>query len=62
MEEPLYGFIVEVTVSENQTCQVFMSSEDLNIPQCQLFREDDEEGKEIAAGMSSFYVPLITSC
>ena len=49
MDEPLYGFIVEVTVSENQTCQVFMSSEDINIPQCQLFREDE---KEIVSGMS----------
>ena len=49
MDEPLYGFIVEVTVSENQTCQIFMSSDENNIPQCQLFREDE---KEIAAGTS----------
>ena len=54
MEEPLYGFIVEVTVSENQTCQVFMSSDENNIPQCQLFREDE---KEIAAGISTKSVP-----
>ena len=53
MDEPLYGFIVEVTVSENQTCQVFMSSDEKNIPQCQLFREDDEDGKEIVSGMST---------
>ena len=61
MDEPLYGFIVEVTVSENQTCQVFMSSEDINIPQCQLFGEDDEEESEIVSGMSTKSVPLITS-
>ena len=52
MEEPLYGFIVEVTVSENETCQVFTSSGDINVPQCQLFKEDDEEERKIALGMS----------
>ena len=53
MEEPLYGFIVEVTVSENQTCQISLASEDNNISQCQLFREGDEDEKEIISGMST---------
>ena len=53
MDEPLYGFIVEVTVSENQTCQVFMSPDENNIPQCQLFREDDQEERESVTGMFS---------
>ena len=40
MEEPLYGFIVEVTVSENETCSIsdFGGS---SLPQCQILQEDN---------------------
>ena len=51
MEEPLYGFIVEVTVSENQTCQILPSSDDNDIPQCQLLSDDSENENEINSGM-----------
>ena len=51
MEEPLYGFIVEVTVSENQTCQILPSSDDNAIPLCQLLSDDAENENEIDIGM-----------
>ena len=47
MDEPLYGFIVEVTVSENQTCQISPSSEENIMQQCQLLRDDNENDIEI---------------
>ena len=50
MEEPLYGFIVEVTVAENQTCQILPSLEDDNTPQCELLRDDVENENEIDTG------------
>ena len=51
MEEPLYGFIVEVTVSENQTCQILPSSDDNAIPLCQLLSDDAKNENEIDIGM-----------
>ena len=41
MEEPLYGFVVEVTVSENQTCQILPPNENNTQPQCQIFSDED---------------------
>ena len=39
MEETLYGFIMEVTVSENQTCLISAASANSTVPQCELFGE-----------------------
>ena len=50
MEEPLYGFIIEVTVSENQTCQISPSSENSIIQQCQLLGDDEENEIDIDSG------------
>ena len=47
MDEPLYGFIVEVTVSQNQTCQISPSSEENIMQQCQLLGDDNENDIEI---------------
>ena len=52
MDEPLYGFIVEVTVSENQTCQILPSPEDDAIPLCQLLSDGADIENEINTGMS----------
>ena len=51
MEEPLYGFVVEVTVSENQTCQISPSSENNSMPQCQLLGQDLSIENDIPSGM-----------
>ena len=56
MEEPLYGFVVEVTVSENQTCQISPSSENNSMPQCQLLGQDFSEN-DIRSGMPAHYAP-----
>ena len=45
MQEPLYGFIVEVTVSENQTCQIMPPTESNPLPQCQIFSEEESENE-----------------
>ena len=45
MQEPLYGFIVEVTVSENQTCQIMPPTESNPLPQCQIFSDEDSENE-----------------
>ena len=45
MQEPLYGFIVEVTVSENQTCQIMPPTESNTLPQCQIFSDEDSENE-----------------
>ena len=51
MEEPLYGFVVEVTVSENQTCQISPNSENDSMPQCQLLGQDSFNENNIPSGM-----------
>ena len=35
----MYGFSVEVTVSENQTCLISASSANSAVPQCESFGE-----------------------
>ena len=50
MEEPLYGFVVEVTVSENQTCQISPTSENNSMPQCQLLGQDLSNENDIRSG------------
>ena len=50
MEEPLYGFVVEVTVSENQTCEISPTSENNSMPQCQLLGQDFSEN-DFPSGM-----------
>ena len=51
MEEPLYGFVVEVTVSENQTCEISPTSENNSMPQCQLLGEDSFGENDFPSGM-----------
>ena len=56
MDEPLYGFIVEVTVSENQTCQISPSSEENIMQQCQLLRDDNENDIANVKGLFQNYI------
>ena len=39
MEEPLYGFIMEVTVSKNQTCLISAALANSGVSLCELFGE-----------------------
>ena len=57
MEEPLYGFVVEVTTSENQTCQISPTSENNSMPQCQLLGQDSSNENDILSGMPAHYAP-----